>query len=131
MCLETFVARRRHEGSKETSLARNKDENDCQTSSSVAHTGQYVRCLLKYTRMPGKGADQKGDVQKKEEEKCKSRQKCKLDVLLRSALHWGRRTRSEHAQRSHRYIPDTWLVNMSSRSLSASEHALCVVCKTR
>ena len=67
------------------------------------------------------------DVQKKEEEKCKSRQKRKFDALMRSAQHWGGRTRPEQAQRSQRSGSEEhprWVVNLSSRSLSVSEHAL-------
>ena len=69
----------------------------------------------------------KMDVQKKEEEKCKSRQKRKFDALMRSAQHWGGRTRPEQAQRSQRSGSEEhprWVVNLSSRSLSVSEHAL-------
>ena len=58
-CKETFVARRRHESSNETSLARIKEDN-CQTFQqlfSCHHQWliqKQMRCLLKYTGVPRK-----------------------------------------------------------------------------
>ena len=69
----------------------------------------------------------KADAQKKEEEKCKSRQKRKFDMLMRSAQKWGRRTHPVDAQKCQRNESEEhpkWVVNLSSRSLSTSEHAL-------
>ena len=66
-CEEASVARRRHESSNENFTSQDQGKiqllnvsTAMQLSSSVAHT-KSVRCLLKYSRLPGKrGEGSKG-----------------------------------------------------------------------